>query len=191
MKGPSSGFLHFCAIIAIIALFSATAFALERSPGINSGSTKSSHSSGGHSSVHSGGYSSARTTGSHVYHGSSYSGYYGRRYYGGSRSNITVIAGPDYYPYYYYWDTYPSVDVDETPAVADVLQPPAPVALVPNEVNPPQAASDTLTIGIPNSKGGFTSVKLVKRKAGYTGPQGEFYSGHPTVEQLKVLYGGS
>jgi hypothetical protein len=51
------------------------------------------------------------------------------------------------------------------------------------------ASKDTTTINIPNSKGGFTPVKLVKQKDGYLGPQGEFYAGHPTVDQLKALYG--
>jgi hypothetical protein len=51
------------------------------------------------------------------------------------------------------------------------------------------ASSDTVTVGVPNSKGGFSSVKLVKHKDGYIGPQGEFYAGHPTVDELKALYG--
>ena len=44
-------------------------------------------------------------------------------------------------------------------------------------------------INIPNSKGGFTPVRLIKHKNGYIGPQGEFYAGHPTVDALKALYG--
>jgi hypothetical protein len=51
------------------------------------------------------------------------------------------------------------------------------------------ASHDTTTINIPNSKGGFTPVRLVKHKNGYIGPQGEFYTGHPTVAALKALYG--
>ena len=54
---------------------------------------------------------------------------------------------------------------------------------------PKSALKDTATINIPNSKGGFTPVRLVKHNNGYIGPQGEFYAGHPTVEQLKALYG--
>jgi hypothetical protein len=46
-----------------------------------------------------------------------------------------------------------------------------------------------VTINIPNAGGGFTSVKLVKVKDGYKGPQGEFYPGHPTVDELRALYG--
>jgi hypothetical protein len=50
-------------------------------------------------------------------------------------------------------------------------------------------ASDTVTVSVPNAKGGYSTVKLVKHNGGYVGPQGEFYSGHPTVDQLKALYG--
>jgi hypothetical protein len=46
-----------------------------------------------------------------------------------------------------------------------------------------------VTINIPNANGGFTAVKLTKYKDGYKGPQGEFYQGHPTVDELKALYG--
>lgn len=51
------------------------------------------------------------------------------------------------------------------------------------------AIGDTVTVNVPNSHGGFTPVKLVKHRKGYTGPQGEYYMNHPTVTQLKVLYG--
>lgn len=54
----------------------------------------------------------------------------------------------------------------------------------------PQALSgETVTINIPNSNGSYTVVTLVKRDNGYLGPQGEYYAGHPTVNQLKALYG--
>ncbi len=51
------------------------------------------------------------------------------------------------------------------------------------------AANGLMTINIPNSDGTYTPVQISKRDGGYTGPQGEFYSGHPTVDQLKILYG--
>jgi hypothetical protein len=51
------------------------------------------------------------------------------------------------------------------------------------------ATADTVIIGVPNSKGGFISVKLTRCANGYIGPEGEFYAGHPTIEQLTVLYG--
>jgi len=62
---------------------------------------------------------------------------------------------------------------------------PSRYVVVPAPVSP----DGTVTINIPNSDGSYTVVKLVKHDDGYTGPQGEYYSGHPTVEQLKVLYG--
>jgi hypothetical protein len=56
-------------------------------------------------------------------------------------------------------------------------------------MQPKSASNDTTTINVPNSKGGFTPVRLTKYKNGYIGPQGEFYTGHPTVDALKALYG--
>jgi hypothetical protein len=49
--------------------------------------------------------------------------------------------------------------------------------------------SSSIIINIPNSRGGYNPVKLVKTEKGYVGPQGELYAENPTVEQLKVLYG--
>ncbi|MDD5538653.1 MAG: DUF6515 family protein [Candidatus Omnitrophica bacterium] len=48
---------------------------------------------------------------------------------------------------------------------------------------------ETVTINVPNTDGSFTPVVLVKYQEGYLGPQGEYYPGHPTIKQLKVLYG--
>ena len=48
---------------------------------------------------------------------------------------------------------------------------------------------DTVIVNVPNDAEGFTAVKLVKIADGYVGPQGEFYAGHPTVKQLRALYG--
>jgi len=56
-------------------------------------------------------------------------------------------------------------------------------------LQPRPALHDTLMINIPNAKGQFSRVKLVRCKEGYLGPQGELYSGYPTVGQLEVLYG--
>ncbi len=49
--------------------------------------------------------------------------------------------------------------------------------------------SETITINVPNTNGSYTPVTLVRRNNGYIGPQGEYYPGNPTVEQLKLLYG--
>lgn len=50
-------------------------------------------------------------------------------------------------------------------------------------------SGDSVVINVPDNNGGYSPVVLVKRGDGYVGPQGEFYAGHPTVDQLKVLYG--
>ena len=46
-----------------------------------------------------------------------------------------------------------------------------------------------VVINVPDKNGSFTPVTLLKHGKGYIGPQGEFYAGHPTVDQLKALYG--
>jgi hypothetical protein len=50
-------------------------------------------------------------------------------------------------------------------------------------------SGEEYVVNIPNSDGSFTPIKLKKSDNGYIGPQGEFYQGHPSIEQLKVLYG--
>jgi hypothetical protein len=91
-----------------------------------------------------------------------------------------VVAGA---PYYYYEDIY----YRDCPSGYIVV--PTPV-VSPNVVMPPQnLSSETVTINVPNSNGSFTPVTLVKHGNGYIGPQGEYYPGHPTLEQLRVLYG--
>jgi hypothetical protein len=69
-----------------------------------------------------------------------------------------------------------------------VTQPPVTVTTVITPIAQPQG-TESITVNIPNSNGSFTPVTLVKQNGGYVGPQGEFYPSHPTVEQLKVLYG--
>jgi hypothetical protein len=81
--------------------------------------------------------------------------------------------------------------IDETSAPKDVSM---------NETNNTESLSesaaaqsnisseDTVTINIPSSNG-YIPVKLVKKSKGYVGPQGEFYPRHPTIAQLKALYG--
>jgi hypothetical protein len=64
----------------------------------------------------------------------------------------------------------------------------APQVAAPAAQNTQGAA--TVTINIPNSKGGYTAVALTKAGTGYIGPQGEYYAENPTVDQLKLLYSG-
>jgi hypothetical protein len=74
------------------------------------------------------------------------------------------------------------------PSAADQLQSAPPANGEAKSLSAAPSA-DTVNVSVPTSKGGFTAVKLVKHDGGYIGPQGEFYTGHPTVDQLKALYG--
>lgn len=51
------------------------------------------------------------------------------------------------------------------------------------------AENNSFTVNIPNSKGGYTAVTLTRSGSGFVGPQGEFYTEFPKIEQLKVMYG--
>ncbi len=65
--------------------------------------------------------------------------------------------------------------------------------VVPNQENitpqSPLQQSEVVNINVPNSNGGYTPVKLTRHGQGYVGPQGEYYEGYPSIDQLKVLYG--
>jgi hypothetical protein len=91
--------------------------------------------------------------------------------------------------------TAPSQTVQSQTSATQTVQPGSAVAKSASAVSAPlaKAASDdgAITINIPNSTGGFTAVKLTRFKDGYKGPQGEFYPNHPTVDELKALYGGA
>jgi hypothetical protein len=95
--------------------------------------------------------------------------------------HTTVVVGGLPYYYYnniYYRPYYPS-------GYIVVPAPAAPAVVVPA---PPQRG-ETVVINVPNRDGTYTPVTLVRWGDGYVGPQGEYYAGHPTVEQLRVLYG--
>lgn len=84
----------------------------------------------------------------------------------------------------------PTVAVPAVPAAVPAVVQPAVPAQVPAVSETTQAGNDdVVVINVPNSNGSYTPVRLIKRYKGYEGPQGEFYPEHPTVEQLKVLYG--
>lgn len=143
-------------------------------------------------------------------------GHHGRRHFIAGRwvrprAGVYVEYLPEGYssvivrgvPYYYFDGAYfrPSgpgyvvVTVAESNSAPADQSPPAAAELPPwpsgeQATSPPSVpSSDTVTVSVPNSRGGFTPVKLVKHDGGYVGPQGEFYSGHPTVDELKALYG--
>ena len=153
------------------------------------------------------GRSGYRRGGNHYssgYYHRHYRGYYGWGPYWSAGAYFDYI--PDYYttvyvdgsPYYYcdgsyfqpYSDGYMVVP-PPTPAQSEDQEAPAepPAVAQPVAAQSKSASGDTTTVGVPNSKGAFTPVRLVKHKNGYIGPQGEFYTGHPTAAALKALYG--
>lgn len=106
-------------------------------------------------------------------------------------------GGPTYWGNYYYnygdvyWSSYPGDYVVVPEPVVITAPANQPVTTVSTGAGPLRnATGDTAIVNVPNSQGKFTAVKLVKHNDGYLGPQGEFYLRHPTIEQLKVLYGG-
>ncbi len=54
---------------------------------------------------------------------------------------------------------------------------------------PSPSAMQAFTINIPHQRGGYFPVVIKKTANGFLGPQGEFYSEFPKVEQLKIMYG--
>ncbi len=98
---------------------------------------------------------------------------------------------PYYYDGTYYYQSYPNGYVIMAPPVIQ----PAPVVVVqPQTATVPVAQlqahnPNTVVVNVPNQNGTYTAVTLTKHKTGYLGPQGEYYEGHPTVKQLRVLYG--
>jgi len=138
--------------------------------------------------------------------GGSYHGYYGGGYHGWGWYGYPTVVVEDPYNYYYgYGAPYPVYDGDNvTIAPATVVaSPAAPVAQARGPAAQPKSVIDTttqfkgrqdaigdsVTLYIPNSKGRFTPVTLIKRANGYSGPQGEFYPNNPTIAQLRAVYG--
>ena len=113
------------------------------------------------------------------------------------RYTTVVIGGV---PYYYYDNIYyrpcpggyvvvpapvmtQTIMVEPVPVVQQVVVGQSPA------IQPVSQAQEVSTINIPNARGGYTAVTLRRSGRGFIGPQGEYYSEHPTVEQLRVLYG--
>ncbi len=78
---------------------------------------------------------------------------------------------------------YPGPMVMSAPPVVPATYPVAPIA-----AQQPVQAVNPMEISIPNGDGSYTSVTLTKTDKGFLGPQGEFYSDHPTEQQLKTRY---
>ena len=139
------------------------------------------------------------------YHGSGGRGYGrfgGRGYRGYGNFNSYFGLGYNYWPYNYYYDpgyydtgVLVSSPVVETPEIVE--QPFATVVSTTptdqaTEITPVQTTTEMdneITINIPNSAGGYTSVLMKRSGNGFVGPQGEFYPEFPKVSALKVIYG--
>ena len=108
---------------------------------------------------------------------------------------MVIVSGTRYYyydnvyyrPYNYGYVVVPAPVVTPAPVVVAPL--PAVVVPAPAVVQPEGSSYVTVVINVPNSTGGYNPVTLVRHGGGYIGPQGEFYNGNPTVEELRVLYG--
>jgi len=104
------------------------------------------------------------------------------------RHTTVVVAGtPYYYDNQYYYRSLPDGGYVVAPPPAVFSQPvvvPAPVIVQPQSQIPEMS-----TVNIPNSRGGYTSVNLRRSGNGFVGPQGEYYSNYPSVDQLRVMYG--
>ncbi len=76
-------------------------------------------------------------------------------------------------------------------AVATPVGSTAPVVqATPVTVSPVSTDTDnSITVNIPNDKGGYTAVVLKRSGNGFMGPQGEFYAEFPKVSQLQIMYG--
>ena len=84
------------------------------------------------------------------------------------------------------------------PPTVVVTQPPVVGQKAP--VNPPPAVNavgaqgatanteDAYAVNVPNSKGGYTAVTLKRSGNGFIGPQGEYYTEFPKIDQLKTMY---
>lgn len=102
---------------------------------------------------------------------------------------VVLVGG---FTYYYYNNVYYKSCPNGylvVPAPVAVVSPAPAVVNVPAPAYIAAPAPQTVVINVPNSNGSYTPVTLTKSGNGYVGPQGEFYSQHPTVDQLKALYG--
>jgi len=105
------------------------------------------------------------------------------------RHTTVVVSGTPYYYYNdYYYEPYQRGGYVVVPPPT-LVQPVQVVSTMPATIVTTATVQDVSTVNIPNSHGGYTAVTLKRAGNGFVGPQGEYYSENPTVEQLKVLYG--
>jgi len=77
---------------------------------------------------------------------------------------------------------------DQTPQGYVVIVPPSEAVI--SMAGPAKSADQrSFTVNVPNRAGGYTAVALTEKGSGYVGPQGEYYSQFPQIEQLRVMYG--
>ncbi|MBF0504318.1 MAG: hypothetical protein HQL14_04350 [Candidatus Omnitrophica bacterium] len=112
-----------------------------------------------------------------------------------------VINGVTYYVNngaYYIYTAYgyqavtPPVVASQPVVVSGPVTTVSPVVTQPAVTLPAPVAADTgdtVSVNVPNDKGGYTAVVLKQSGKGFVGPQGEFYSEFPKVSQLKLMYG--
>lgn len=128
-----------------------------------------------------------------------YDPYYADPYYypatvvvASSNYQPVVVNGVTYYVnngVYYVYTQYGYQAVSTPVATSQpVVQVPTVVASTPT-VSTAASTDDSITINIPNNKGGYSAVLLKRSGNGFIGPQGEFYSEFPKVSQLQVMYG--
>ncbi len=131
--------------------------------------------------------------------------YYGKgRFYKKSHKGYVIVPAPRHEIVYriptgcrrivrgndvYY--TYDGIYYKKLPRGFEIVDTPDFVVVESNRtiVNPSiERMNDVVTVNVPNSRGGYTEVILRKSGNGYVGPQGEFYSEFPSIEQLRIMY---
>jgi len=101
-----------------------------------------------------------------------------------------VVNGVTYYVnngVYYIYTQYGYQAVAAPVGVSAPVVQAAPVTVASGVVS--ADTDDSITVNIPNDKGGYNAVTLKRSGKGFTGPQGEFYSDFPKVSQLQLMYG--
>lgn len=93
----------------------------------------------------------------------------------------------DQRPFFYYADSY----YVATSAGYQVVASPDNFLSNASTVDKSEIAKEinSYDIYIPNHNGSYTLVTLKKISKGFQGPKGEIYPEHPTLEQLKAMYG--
>lgn len=102
-----------------------------------------------------------------------------------SGHRTVIVRGVTYYDYddVYYLSSPSGYMVVADPTVYNYAAP------ISSALPSAAVSGETVIVNVPNSNGSYTAVTLVKTQSGYVGPQGEFYPTHPTIVQLKALYG--